>query len=189
MRAFLAATLACGALLAADGNSDTATTKAKVRVIAPVKIKRVSDIDFGAIVVNDTNKPAAVRMRFLGFAPGWTSNPQTELLFEGCSRYRNSAPHTPGAFQVERDASIAPPVFGHMAGVNLAFDQSVELKGGHGGTVHMIVDTDLPAEDFVPSNPVAGVRYSRFQVGGLLVIPPRCLGAKEGTFNVSVSYI
>ena len=31
--------------------------------------------------------------------------------------------------------------------------------------------------------------YSRFQVGGLLVIPPRCLGAKEGTFNVSVSYI
>lgn len=190
MKSVLMTVLACSALLAADGNSDSATAKAKVRVVAPVKIKRIAHIDFGTIVVDDYNKPATVRMRFRGgWLAGLTPNPVAELDFKGCARYRASAPCTPGIFQVERDATVAPSFLGYMAGVRLTCDQSFELSGGRGGNVLMIVDTDLPAEDFVPAAPVPGVLYSRFQVGGLLVIPAKCLGDKEGTFNVSVAYM
>lgn len=177
------------ALLGANGNSDTAQVRAKVQVVAPVKVKRLAHIDFGSIVVDDYNLPARVHMRFKGALPNWTLSPDTELSFESCARYRSSAPHSPGIFQVERDALVAPSFFGYMAGVKLTYDQSVVLTGGHGGAVLMVVATDLPAEDFVPAAPVPGVLYSQFQVAGSLFIPARSLGYKEGQFNVSVAYM
>jgi hypothetical protein len=181
--------LASCALLAADGNSDTAKVAAKVQVVAPVKVTRIAHIDFGSIVVDDYNRPAKVHMRFRGPLADWTANPATDLTFEDCARFRASAPHTPGIFDVERDALVAPSFAGYMSGVRMTYDQSVTLSGGHGGDVLMIVDSDLPAEDFVPANPTPGALRSRFQVGGTLLIPAKCLGYKEGPFNVSVAYM
>ena len=188
MKFILIFAAACCALLAADGNSDTAKIQAKVQVVAPVKIKRLAHIDFGSIVVDDYYKPATVQMRFKGVQPNWTANPASELLFDACAKYRASAPHSPGIFEVERDALVAPTFGGYLSNVKVEFDQTVVLSGGHGGDVQMVVDTDLPAEDFIPANPVAGVLYSRFQVGGKLLIPAQCLGYKEGPFHVSVTY-
>lgn len=189
MKPVLISAWAMCSLLGADGNSDAVQAQAKVQVVAPVKVKRLAHIDFGSVVVDDYNLPARVHMRFKGVLPDWTPSPDTELTFEACARYRSSAPHSPGIFQVERDALVAPSFFGYMAGVKLTCDQSVVLTGGHGDPVLMVVATDLPAEDFVPASPVAGVLYSRFQVAGSLFIPARSLGYKEGQFNVSVAYM
>jgi len=189
MKPILISALAVGSVLMADGNSDAAQARAKVQIVAPVKVKRLSHIDFGSIVVDDYNRPAKVHMRFKGGLSNWTPTPATELSFESCARYRSSAPHTPGAFQVERDALVAPSFFGYMAGVKLTCDQSVVLAGGHGAPVLMVVDTARPPRDFVPASPVGGVLYSRFQVAGSIFIPARSLGYKEGQFNVSVAYM
>lgn len=189
MKPVLISAWAMCSLLTANGNSDTAQVQAKVQVVAPVKVKRLAHIDFGSVVVDDHNLPARVHMRFKGPLPNWTPSPPTELSFEACARYRSSAPHSPGIFQVERDALAAPSFFGYMAGVKLTCDQSVILTGGYGDPVLMIVSTDLPAEDFVPAGPVPGLLYSRFQVAGSLFIPARSLGHKEGQFNVSVAYM
>jgi hypothetical protein len=185
----ISALASCAVMMAADGNSDTAKVAAKVQVVAPVKVIRVAHIDFGAIVLDDYNKSAKVHMRFQGPLANWTPNPATDLTFEHCARYRGSAPYTPGIFDVERDTQVAPSFAGYLSGVRMTYDQSVTLSGGQGGDVLMIVDSDLPAEDFVPASPVAGVLRSRFQVGGTLLIPAKCLGYKEGPFNVSVAYM
>ncbi len=189
MKLLIPMALAATALVAADGNSDSAKVDARVQVVAPIKVTRLSHIDFGKIVVDDYHRPASVQMRFKGWLSDWTPMPETELIFNGCARFRASEPHTPGLFEVQRDAREAPSFGGYMAGVRMTFDTSVVLRGGHGGDVLMVVDTDLPAEDYVPADPVAGVLYSRFQVGGKLLIPARSLGAKKGDFNVTVAYL
>lgn len=186
-------------VLFADGNSATASASAGVRVVAPVKITAIQNMNFGSIVVEDVKKPSNITMAFNGAAPGVAGNlsgslASTELIALGnCTPYKKSPPHTPALFHFQKDAWVASTQ--NLGGtgifdtdVTVVIDGSVILSGGTGGPVNLTVATDLPADPFIPAGAVPGLTYRRFQLGGTLYIPPECLGTKTGTINVSVSY-
>lgn len=190
MKSFTCCLLAASAMFAADGNSDSAKADVKIQIVAPVKIKNISPIDFGTIVVDDYNKKAEVYMTFNGLLPNFSQSPSTKMTYVGCAPFKGNTAHTPGAFVVERDAAEAPTAGRWMSHVKFtSFDQFVELSGGHGGPVQMVVCSDIPAEDFIAASPVEGVLTSRFQVAGALLIPAHCLGVKTGVFNIGVAYM
>jgi hypothetical protein len=185
--------------LFADGNSATSSASAGVRIVAPVKITAIQNLNFGSIVVDDIKQPSTITMAFNGFAPGVDGNLSGDLAptrlsaLGNCTLYRKSAAHTPALFHFQKDAWVAST---HNLGgtgifdtdVTVVIDGSVVLSGGTGGPVSLTVATDLPSDPFTPAGASPGLVYRRFQVGGTLYIPPESLGTKTGTINVSVSY-
>lgn len=192
-----AAGVACSLL--ASGNSATTSVSAGVRIVAPVKITALQNLNFGSIVVDDIKKPSTVTMAFTGSMPSIGGNltgnlANTELRELGnCTLHRNSQAHTPALFQIQKDAWVASTSNFGSSGifdtdVTVMIDGSAVLSGGTGGPVSLTVATDLPSDPFVPAGAVPGVVYRRFQLGGTLVIPAEALGTKTGTVNVSVAY-
>lgn len=185
--------------LSAGGNSATTSASAGVRIIAPVKVTVVQNLNFGSIVVDDIKQPSTVTMAFTGTMPAIGGNltgslASTELRDLGnCTLHRKSPAHTPALFQIQKDAWVASTSnFGSTGifdtDVTVMIDGSAVLSGGTGGPVSLSVATDLPSDPFTPSGAVPGVVYRRFQLGGTLYIPAEALGTKTGIVNVSVAY-
>lgn len=201
MGKYMAIAIAVGVsgCLFADGNSASTTASADVRIVAPVKITAIQNLNFGSIVVEDIKKPSTVTMAFEGLAPGVSGNLSGNLAstklrdLANCTLYRKSAAHTPAVFHFQKDAWVAST---HNLGgsgifdtdVTVVIDGSAVLTGGTGGPVSLTVATDMPSDPFTPAGAMPGLVYRRFQVGGTLYIPPEALGTKTGSINVSVSY-
>lgn len=173
----------------ADGNSDTASAKAKVHIVAPVKVMSTSDINFGQIVVDDVTQPASVKM-VTNTAPGGNSV-ATLTDWNKCAPYaKNNVAITAAEFHYSHDIQTTVG-----AQVKITVDPEVTLAGGHGPAVKLITNNDLPADAcMLPTidgqTKIAGyVGFKHFGVGGTLNIPAGALGKKEGTLNVKVEYM
>ncbi len=192
----LALLAASGFLFAADGNSTSATADAFVRIVAPVKMVKSSDISFGAIVVDDLSKDAFVTM---------TTNHQAGQLnsvanlsdWKDCAPYKGSrqvAAVSGAGFHYNFDNWAAKT---NDAGIQINVPATVTLNNtanGRGPACELTTKTDLPAD---PCNGVAGLPTAisgyttskHFSVGGTLKIPAGALGEKQGTLTVTVQYI
>ncbi len=173
----------------ADGNSDTATAKAKVHIVAPVKVMATGEINFGQIVVDDVTQDASVTM-ITHSAPGMYST-ATLTDWNKCAPYaKNNVAVTPAEFHFSQDiqADVA-------AQVKITVDPEVTLAGGYGPDVKLVTNNDLPADTCMLATidgqtAIAGyVGFQHFGVGGVLQIPAGALGKKEGTLNVKVEYM
>lgn len=190
MRKLIAlAIVAAAPALLADGNSDTATAKAKVHIVAPVKIVSDGEINFGQIVVDDVNQPASVVM-----TPKTTDNGGTTATLSGwdkCAQYKkNNVTVRAAEFHYSHDVQTTI-----NAQVGITIDPTVSLTGGIGGPVTLTTNNDLPA-DLCALGSIKGqkeitgyVQFNHFGVGGKLDIPAGALGQKVGTLTVKVEYI
>jgi hypothetical protein len=185
----LALVAASPVLFAADGNSDTATAKAKVQIVAPVKIVSSGEINFGQIVVDDVTQTAKVTMAVSTATDGNTV--ATLSGWDKCAQYKKNNVAISGAqFHYSQDVQAAV-----AANVKISIDSTVSLTGGIGGAVTLATNNDLPADgcslaDIKNQKEVAGyVQFKHFGVGGTLTIPAGALGYKEGTLTVKVEYI
>jgi hypothetical protein len=185
----LALVAASPVLFAADGNSDSATAKAKVQIVAPVKIVSSGEINFGQIVVDDVTQQAKVTMKVDTAPDGNTS--ATLTGWDKCAQYKKNNVTVSGAqFHYTQDIQTAV-----AANVKITVDSSVTLTGGIGGAVTLATNNDLPAEgcslgDIKGQKEITNyVQFKHFGVGGTLTIPAGALGYKEGTLTVMVEYI
>lgn len=173
----------------ADGNSDSATAKAKVHIVAPVKIVSDGEINFGQIVVDDITQDASVTM-----TTKTSDNGGTSAKLEGwskCAQYKKNNVAIRGAeFHYSHDVQTAI-----NANASITIDPSVTLTGGIGSDVTLKTNSDLPADQCALAS-IKGqkeikdyVQFNHFGVGGTLTIPAGALGYKEGTLTVKVEYI
>ncbi len=185
--------------LFANGNSASTTASAGVRIVAPVKISAIQNLNFGSIVVEDIRKASTLTMAFNGLLPGASGNLTGDLAttklthYGNCTPYSKSPAHSPALFHFQKDAWVASN--SNLGGtglfdtdVTVTWDHLITLSGGYGAPVSLQVASDLPADPFLPAGAVPGVIYRRFQLAGTLTIPAESLGTKTGIINVSVSY-
>jgi len=179
MKLVTLALVAAGSVaLFANGNSSSATADVSVKIVAPILVSNVfgSNLDFGAVTVNDPTQPIAITYNPSVYGSGTPA-------FTNCDPYANNGANGPSTFawfHIRKDHNV------DWSGVNIAVDPVVALGSGVQVATQNSQLSQCTALPLLPGQTYDDTQH--FYVGGTLSAPAGTFGTFHGTMNVTVSY-
>lgn len=159
-----AATLATGASAQVTGQSSTTTATTKASIIAPIKITKTTDLDFGSII-----------------RPSGTATDVVTVA--GASRA--TASNNAGLIGGATAASAVFGVVGEPARTfNTTFDPTVTMSGSGGGTLTVTTIAAGTNPSAIAANGTATLSYG----GSIPLDANTASGDYTGTLHVTVAY-
>lgn len=222
MRCFAALSLALapGLLFACDdGNTASATASAGLRIVAPLRIVKTSDLNFGAIVVDPdlrSGEKATFSLTPKTSPDNADGNDFTVGSYVKCSGFKGSKGVEPlqiATFHYSYDIwasqnsvnTIPTGIQKADGGVGYTIEMSGHTTnpkagklvhdGANGvGECELTLTDDLPADNCSLSHPgldpkSAWVGHKHLGVGGTVSIPAGAYGKMVGTITCKVQYI